>query len=342
MRRPTVHDVARTAKVSLATVDRVLNGREGVRPSTQTRVQAAIEALGFERDISAANLSKKRVYRFHFVLPDGPNSFMRNLDAEVRRHAAFALRDRTEISVTVVPPFDTRALATALNGIAGTEPDGVAVVASEASEVREAVAGLKARGIHVVTLVSDLPLSARSHFVGIDNVSAGRTAAALLGRFCRARPGKVVIVSGSMLVRDHVERRLGFEQVMASEFPELELLQPVEGRDQSELVEQKMRYVIQNYADITGVYNLGGGNHGLSRALEAIPAGTRPRVVAHELTTQSRLALQDGKFDAILHQDIEREVAAVTALLRAFCDGSEIAPGEGRVRIEIFMRDNLP
>jgi len=34
-KRATVHDVARTAGVSLATVDRVLNARPGVRPETQ-------------------------------------------------------------------------------------------------------------------------------------------------------------------------------------------------------------------------------------------------------------------------------------------------------------------
>ncbi|EFG2885986.1 LacI family transcriptional regulator, partial [Escherichia coli] len=39
--RPTVHDVARAAGVSLATVDRVINGREGVREATVLRVEAA-------------------------------------------------------------------------------------------------------------------------------------------------------------------------------------------------------------------------------------------------------------------------------------------------------------
>ncbi|HUG62262.1 MAG TPA: LacI family DNA-binding transcriptional regulator, partial [Methylomirabilota bacterium] len=41
MRRATVHDVAREAGVSLATVDRVLNGRPGVRPTTAEKVADA-------------------------------------------------------------------------------------------------------------------------------------------------------------------------------------------------------------------------------------------------------------------------------------------------------------
>jgi LacI family transcriptional regulator len=52
-RRATVHDVARAAGVSLATVDRVLNGRPGVRAATAEKVEAAIAEIGFQRDLSA-------------------------------------------------------------------------------------------------------------------------------------------------------------------------------------------------------------------------------------------------------------------------------------------------
>ena len=56
--KPTVHDIARSAGVSLATVDRVLNGRPGVRSVTREKVEQAIVALGYVRDLAAANLAK--------------------------------------------------------------------------------------------------------------------------------------------------------------------------------------------------------------------------------------------------------------------------------------------
>ena len=82
--RPTVHDVARAAGVSLSTVDRVINGREGVRASTLQRVEAAIRQLGFVRNQAAANLAKGRVYSVVFIIPEGANSFMRRLESEAR------------------------------------------------------------------------------------------------------------------------------------------------------------------------------------------------------------------------------------------------------------------
>ena len=57
-----------------------------------------------------------------------------------------------------------------------------------------------ARGVTVVTLVSDVPGSKRMHYAGIDNAAAGRTAASLLGRFAGGRQGKVAVLAGSMLV----------------------------------------------------------------------------------------------------------------------------------------------
>ena len=46
MPRPTVKDIAKTANVSLATVDRVLNERTGVRQFTIDKVLKVIDEIG--------------------------------------------------------------------------------------------------------------------------------------------------------------------------------------------------------------------------------------------------------------------------------------------------------
>ena len=77
--RPTVNDIAREAGVSLATVDRVLNDRPGVRAKTVEAVQEAIRRIGYVRDVAAANLARQRDYRLAFVLPDTDSQFIRTL-----------------------------------------------------------------------------------------------------------------------------------------------------------------------------------------------------------------------------------------------------------------------
>ncbi|MCW8380857.1 LacI family DNA-binding transcriptional regulator [Streptomyces justiciae] len=59
-RPPGMMDVAREAGVSHITVSRVINGHPSVRPETRTRVEAAIEKLGYRRNSVARALKSRR------------------------------------------------------------------------------------------------------------------------------------------------------------------------------------------------------------------------------------------------------------------------------------------
>ena len=58
--RVTIHDVARTAGVSVATVSKVINGRYGVAARTSERVQQVIDDLGYESSLVARSLRSHR------------------------------------------------------------------------------------------------------------------------------------------------------------------------------------------------------------------------------------------------------------------------------------------
>jgi len=60
MKRPTIHDVARRAGVSIGTVSNVLNWTTPVREATKARVEAAIEELGYQPNALARSLISRR------------------------------------------------------------------------------------------------------------------------------------------------------------------------------------------------------------------------------------------------------------------------------------------
>lgn len=340
--KPTVHDIAAHAGVSLATVDRVLNRRPGVKPATRARVEDAIGVLGYVRDMAAANLAKGRVYPLVFILPDSDNSFMRDLQAQAFDAAGRFGKERVQIRVVTVKAFDVAALVAALDAAGRAAPAGVALVAIEAPAVVAAVKRLTDAGIAVATLVSDIAGSTRVHYAGIDNVAAGRTAASLLGRFVGGHRGPLAVLAGSMLVRDHRDRLEGFGAVMAAEFPGLSILPVLEGRDEPERAEALLVQLFADHPDVCGIYSLGAGNRGLVRALACRDARPRIPVIAHELTATTRAALVDGLFDAVLNQDAGHEVRSVVRVLRAEADGLPVIAAQERIRIDIFLRDNLP
>ena len=216
--KPTVNDIARVAGVSLATVDRVINARPGVRGVTIERVNNAIQQLGYVRDTAAANLARGRVYNFIFILPASNNEFVASIETQINEYSKSLAADRTALSVLKVEAFDPRAMARIINNVDPDIVDGIAIFGPESPSVRDAIDQIRKKGVLVVALVSDLPSSARDHFVGIDNVAAGQTAGQLMGRFVQGDKGKILVITGSMLARDHLERRLGFDNIMAKDF----------------------------------------------------------------------------------------------------------------------------
>jgi len=70
MAHATIRDVAREAAVSVASVSRVLNGHENVRPALRQRVESAAAALGYVMHAGARNLSLARANAIGVVLPD--------------------------------------------------------------------------------------------------------------------------------------------------------------------------------------------------------------------------------------------------------------------------------
>ena len=338
----TAGDVAQAAGVSLATVDRVLNGRPGVRGSTVQAVREAAQRLGFRKDVTAANLARRRRYRFLFLMPKLPeNAFMADVRRQIDIAALRGLDQRITLSVEEYTAFDPLDLVRRLARLQAGDVMGVAVVAVDAPEVRAAIARVVAAGIPVVTVVSDASPSARNSFIGPDNVAAGRVAGALLGRFVGDRPGRILTVAGRMTLRDHAERHLGFAQTIARDFPNLALLAVVEGLDDWAITRPIVAEVLRTTPDLVGIYSMGAGNRGIVAALEAAGRARAVVAIGHELTPFMRDALLSGTFDAAINQNASHEVARAVRALKALADGQSDHRPEP-IRTEIYLKDNLP
>jgi LacI family transcriptional regulator len=96
MRRPTMKDVAGVAGVSVATVSRVINGRDDVRPDLAARVRDAIDVLGYRRDLMAMTLrrSDRLSATIGIIIEDVGNPFF----AAVQRGVEEVARERGVIS----------------------------------------------------------------------------------------------------------------------------------------------------------------------------------------------------------------------------------------------------
>ncbi|MCZ4257023.1 LacI family DNA-binding transcriptional regulator [Sulfitobacter sp. G21635-S1] len=334
MSGPTVRDVAEAAQVSLATVDRVLNNRGGVSAKVVDRVKAAVAQTGYVRNLAAANLSRRRVYRFCFVVPSGDTGFVALLHEALAREQQRLMEEQVLVQVVPTKAFDVEDQVAALRNL---DCDAVAVMASEAPEINEEIASLHASGVRVISLVADLPSSGRDAYVGPDNVMAGRTAGEFMGRFIRDQ-GDVLMIAGSLAARDHSERLLGFRMVMQERFGGCTLLPAAQGGDNARRVEQ---IVLEAARDrrLAGIYAIGAGNRGLVRAVRTLDP--KPITIVHELTPTSREALRSGTFDLVIDQDILSGVIAAVKIMRDLTEATTPPADAGRIKLNIYSRENI-
>lgn len=340
--KPTVNDIARVAGVSLATVDRVLNERPGVRAVTIQKVHEAIEELSYVRDTAAANLARQRTYRFVFVLPDWKGQFLASLERSISESLVTARQDRTEVRTIRVPNDDHTQLARVLNGLDPAETDGLAIMAKETPLIRDTIADLRARGVPVVSLVSDQPNSDRDHFVGIDNVAAGRTAATLMGRFTGGVNGKVLVIITNRHSRDMIERRFGFDEVVRAEYLHLEPLPSIEGQEDPAHTEAVALRALKENPDTVGIYSAGSSVMAIANAIREAQLPQRPVMIDHELTENSATLLRHGVLDAVITQNTGHLARSALRVLRAKCDKTPVIKSQETIRIDIVLRENMP
>lgn len=342
MGKPTTKDLAKAAGVSLATVDRVLNQRAGVRAATVERVQKAIEKIGFVRDLSAANLARGKEYRLLFMLPEHDDPFTDLIRLAVAEANVAIAHERTAAEIIRVAADDPYRLTEQLDRLCPDTIDGVAIMAPETPQVRDAVARLNARGIAVVAFASAQPNAEVAHYVGINNEAAGRTVAQLMGRFTGACAGRVLVICETMQARDSQERRHGFDATIGDFAPRLRASPSLETRGEAQRTHRILSAAFQGEEPVVGVYLMG---HEIEAELAAIDAGGRDRdlvVIGHELTTQARARLVDGTLDAVIAQDVRHMVRSSIRTLRARADGLDTIPSQERIRIEIILRENMP
>ncbi len=298
-----IREIARQAGLSEATVDRVLNHRPGVRASTVSTVQQAITDL--DRQRSQLRLTG-RTFIVDVVMqaPDRFSSEVKAaLEAELPSLRPAVVRSRFDFREKGSPAD----LVAVLDGIGRRGSMGVVLKAPDVPEIGAAVARLHEQGIPVVTLVTDLPLSRRVAYVGIDNRAAGATAAYLVHRLLGQREGDVLIAMSRSVFRGEEEREIGFRATMRRQSASRGLVELTDTDGLDVGVEESALRTVEEHPGISSVYSIGGGNQAILRAFEA--AGRRCEVfVGHDLDRDNLSLLRDERMTAVLHHDLRYDL----------------------------------
>ena len=337
---PVISDIAARAKVSQATVDRVLNRRAGVREMTAKRVLQAAADLGYLAEDDLFKALRPRPMRIVFLLPAGTNPYLRLL-GDILKGAAERSDDNVTIRCYFIDSFNPRLLSEALRRY-GDKADGIAFMAIDHPQIREAVSALHAKGKHVVTIVSDVSNSSRIAYVGLDNRAVGRTAAYFLGRFAHGARGSVALIAASRTYRAHEEREMGFLSLMAESFPDLSVVGLREGHDNRDENYHHAARLLSEHHELVGIYNVGGSSDGIARALRESARERRVLFIGHGLTADTRAMLVDDLMDVVITQSPQIIAQNAIQIFTNIRNGHAPLAGVPHLIMEVVTKENLP
>lgn len=202
----TIYDVAREAKVSMATVSRVVNGNNNVRKETRDRVMEVIKRLHYQPNAVAQGLASKRTTTVGLIVPDLTNLYFAELSKGIDDIAVLYKYN------IIISSVENRLMKedAVIQGLLNKQVDGVVYMSNKLSE--EAAEAFKRTDTPVV-LAGTVSDNLEFPSVNIDYKKADTEALNLLLNDGKKKLSLVVGDKEAPINRDH--RIPAFEKFVA-------------------------------------------------------------------------------------------------------------------------------
>lgn len=315
----TMADVAREAGVSIVTVDRVLNKRASVRPTTEQKVLAAALKLNFALGKVQA-IAREDTPPLELVMPRRLAFFLLRSDSNFYQAVAAAITATTlhhpGVSGTDVYFLDDLSPQQCAQLLLdkGQQCDAIALVSVDHPAINQAVDQLGDAGVRTYALITDITATQRAGYVGLDNRKAGRTAAWAIARL-NDRPGKVGLLLGDHRFLCQELCEISFRSYFREFAPQFQV---VDSRLTLETVTDARRVTEQllaDHPDLVGLYVSSGGVEGAMDALRTSGRHEQLVVVCHEVLESTRRGLVDGVVDVLISLRREESAKALVELM---------------------------
>ncbi len=340
-----VKEIARRAKVSIATVDRVIHNRNGVSKSTREKILKIIEEINYRPNIIASRLASRKIYNIAVIIPrvseetdywQAPLNGIKRAEKElyefgIRVHSYF-------FDLNSKPSFLQEA-----SRIQAVAEDVDAVLLAPMFHA-ESVSLLEACQKHswpVVLINSDIPEQASLGYIGPELRKSGYLAAHLM-RYATGDDDQLLIVniSREMDTHHHLLRK---EEGFRAHFSDQKARNTIHKVDihqtDYDSVQMQLEKVLNKHPGIRAVFTTNSRVSTVARYLQSRGKDDL-LLIGYDFLTENLEHLKRGTIDFLICQKPEEQgYRGIMALYRHLVLAAEVEKTH-YMPIDIITREN--
>ena len=302
----SIQEIARRARISPGTVDRVLHNRGRVSARTERKVRQIIKRLGYKGNIYARNLSLGKVFRFGVVMPklSQDSGYWRIPANGINRAKSELETHRASVLYYHYDRYSEPSFRKAIRRAVMENPDGLLIAPVLSDVAREIINGIPT-AIPYVFFDSHVPGTQCLSMIGQEAFPSGVLAAKLMhllvpetGRTAARRTVALMRVLPNDI---HIEERIkGFHSYIRN-FPHIHtVVYDVDSNKGEAGFAEVLDTVFAESHGLVGVFVSNAWTHPVANYLKKHELTGKVRLIGYDVIPGNVQCLKEGTIDFII------------------------------------------
>jgi LacI family transcriptional regulator len=300
-KKVTLKMIAVEAGVSIGTVARAINNKDGINEETRRDILSVAEELKYRPNKLAGALARKKTLHIGAVFTQMSPDFLSQLSNGISG-AAHELEDfGITVEVIKINTNDLEEEDASLRALDVSMFDGL-IIGSGARATESLIDGYVKSGLPVITANTDAANSSRMLYVGSNSRQSGMMGAEIL-TMIMGYSGKAAILGDFTRATSFTERFGGFCEFIQLNYPNVQVYPCACASIDSNVIALRLIELLEKFPDISGVFCT--RNTCTIGALEAVSKLSREdiNIVGYDVTEKTAEAMRNNKINALIFQD---------------------------------------
>ncbi len=301
----TISDIAKLAKVSTGTVDRVIHNRGGVSEKREKIINDIIKKNNFKINSVASALAKTKEYKIATLMPtyDDSDMFWESPFLGVKKASSEIKVFGFKVINHTYSQIDYKNYLDSFENLLKDKPNGIIIVPAFNNQTKNILKRLEKTKIPYIFLNINLKGFNNLSFVGQDSFKSGYLAAKLLHTCLGENPQILTVRIASHLKNETILDRIkGFDGYFLDEQVECTsinvIIKSIKNKDS---ISDKINYTLKSNSKIQGIF-VPSGRVGLISKLVNKHNQRNLKVIGYDTTPKNIECLKNNKITFIISQ----------------------------------------